>query len=707
MKRKFICGFLFSLSPALLFAQQPASVTPDTSYANGLTWEEVGGPACGYMISFTHNRNMPPGDQFYIEENITLFCTGTSTGWFKVLGGPNYSENWYNNDSPGYYWDGNSYGTVTSYARISPAMCSIAHADFRFVYVSANGSGNWHVSFSNMTYYLDHPPVLNDPSNYFVNSACDIPQTVNFPITSNSCGCPLLITVQYGDGGSFSYYPPPTGMYFTDTLQHTYNSPGIYSVKYRVSCDIFNSVYTEKTKYNFVQIGPDSCSNVGGKLYADLNSNCIFDTGDSVLISYPVRITVNGQSQYYAITDSSGNYSFILPDTANTYHIYFDAANFGMQNICPLNGYPVPSLPSLQNDFAVNCQSTFDLTGYFYTSRFTPGVLTSIFIKGENLNCNPVNAQVKLVKDPLLAYVSSQIPPSGINGDTLTWDYNNASFFNPFVNNLTVQPDSQATPNDTICLQLIIEPMSTDFNPNNNILESCKVVNTSADPNDKEVKTYLSTDGTVQDPSLIYTINFQNTGTAYARNIFILDTLNGKLDVNSFRIISASHKVKTDIFNGHVIKFRFENIMLPDSNDNKQASKGFIAYSIKPKLNPASESVIKNKAYIYFDFNAAVPTNMTYYRVQDFSSAANSAKQTGIQIIPNPFSEFFELVFPAFENEKPAELVLVNMLGVELKHIKVTGIKTYVSGNNFPAGMYFYYLKQQNNILSKGKFIVE
>jgi len=73
---------------------------------------------------------------------------------------------------------------------------------------------------------------------------------------------------------------------------------------------------------------------------------------------------------------------------------------------------------------------------------------------------------------------------------------------------------------------------------------------------------------------LTYKIRFQNTGTDTAFNIVVLDTLSDLLDVSTFVPLVSSHPYALEIVDSNVLKYSFENIMLPDSNINEPGSHG-------------------------------------------------------------------------------------------------------------------------------------
>ncbi len=132
------------------------------------------------------------------------------------------------------------------------------------------------------------------------------------------------------------------------------------------------------------------------------------------------------------------------------------------------------------------------------------------------------------------------------------------------------------------------------------------------DPNDKNVEPSGKKDErfVLKDETLTYTIRFQNTGNAEARDIRIRDTLDPSLDQSTFQLLESSHKVYTEQ-RGPNLEFYFRNIWLPDSLTNKEGSKGYLVYSINANADIEECTVVKNKAGIYFDFNPPVITNST------------------------------------------------------------------------------------------------
>ena len=169
-----------------------------------------------------------------------------------------------------------------------------------------------------------------------------------------------------------------------------------------------------------------------------------------------------------------------------------------------------------------------------------------------------------------------------------------------------------------------------------------QIVGNSYDPNAKTVNLPEQIDADTQD-ELLYTVYFQNTGTAPAQDIYILDTLSQNLDWNTFEFMRSSHVVGiSDLGNG-VKKFYFNGIWLPDSTTNFARSNGFVTYRIKEKINNTVGTEISNTAYIYFDQNPAIVTNTTYnINVKDLG-LEDLTQDINVKLFPNPANESIQI----------------------------------------------------------------
>lgn len=159
------------------------------------------------------------------------------------------------------------------------------------------------------------------------------------------------------------------------------------------------------------------------------------------------------------------------------------------------------------------------------------------------------------------------------------------------------------------------------------------VVRCSYDPNDKKVNPtgVGEANYTLLNQWLLYTIRFQNVGNDTAFSVTIIDTIDNNLDITTFQVLNSSHNEQTSIqTDDRVIKFSYENILLPDSTTDSEGSNGFITYQIKPLNDISENSVIENSAAIYFDFNSPILTNTTMntmvYVIPDYVSPTAKCK---------------------------------------------------------------------------------
>lgn len=240
----------------------------------------------------------------------------------------------------------------------------------------------------------------------------------------------------------------------------------------------------------------------------------------------------------------------------------------------------------------------------------------------------------------------------------------------------------------------------------------CLTIVGSYDPNDKNASPegfsaahFIKPNGEIE-----YLIRFQNTGTAEAINVFVLDTLSTHLDPATVSRISASHPFTWSLSGRGILNFRFDNINLPDSNANEAASHGFVSFRIRQKANLPDGTEIRNRAAIYFDFNAPIITNETWHTVQEKFMEVVDVKTPGIpegkiSIWPNPGGDFVNL-----EIEKLGFgehfLEIADAFGRVLRRVNFTGSQLRFARNGLPAGVYFFSVKNpEKAILAAGKMV--
>lgn len=339
----------------------------------------------------------------------------------------------------------------------------------------------------------------------------------------------------------------------------------------------------------------DSCSNI--VLYIDsMHSVSCLNTG---FASANVVNSSNGLFQWNTSPITFGNETNF--SNGGIYSVtYFDSSSFCM----------------LHRDFLIDEAEPFgsshDLNASIITTTFIPGFNATIFVDGFNDVCDTVSGQVLLVLDTLVDYNTAVPLPDYINGDTLIWDFTGLNYDSLHITpQVFVTTSTSAVMGSKVCFTLIITPIINDYDSANNIKTYCFPVINSYDPNDKQVYPQGACDDKfiLKDEILTYTIRFQNTGNSNAVNVYIIDTLPAALNINTVRILGNSHYLITEILPGNVLKFRFDNIQLPDSASDEENSHGYVIYETMPLSSVVSETPIENTAHIYFDFNPAIITN--------------------------------------------------------------------------------------------------
>lgn len=396
-----------------------------------------------------------------------------------------------------------------------------------------------------------------------------------------------------------------------------------------------------------------NCGTVSGYVYLDSNSNCSFDIGDYYLPNRQVQLSTGD----FTFTDMNGYYQFNnVPFGSHTVSQittvpYYLNACTQASNVT-LNA---SNNNSMYNNFKDSLGVQADEYVYLIGTRYIPGLAPTwvgAWIKIEQVNNSQywIQNKVTLLLNDSLDFSSASITPANItptpNGDSITWFVNIPPFSNwgnSATNEILVYIN---TPTNlslgsllTSCASVV--PLNlTDINMLNNTTCISKLVATSFDPNDKSVQPEgWGPEGviTLQQNTLDYQIRFQNTGTAPAQNIEIIDTLSDKLDVSSLEVNGYSHPYQLEVLNGHILKFKFNNIMLPDSGSNLQGSMGYINYRIKQKATNQLGDVILNSAAIYFDYNSPIITNTTKNTI-GLPLAVNGVKEqtTKLMVFPNP-----------------------------------------------------------------------
>ena len=236
----------------------------------------------------------------------------------------------------------------------------------------------------------------------------------------------------------------------------------------------------------------------------------------------------------------------------------------------------------------------------------------------------------------------------------------------------------------------------------------------SYDPNDKQgFPVGVTENHNIEENQPIeYLIRFQNTGTDFARDVYIKDTIDiAVLDITSVRPGASSHDYEFSISNQGILTFLFEDIMLLDSFSNEPESHGYVKFKINQIADLPKDTEIENKAAIYFDFNPPIITNTTWHTVglpEEIISTVYTpfSRESEIKVFPNPAqSSFLVVVEDMVLNNGVVELYSTD--GTLVKRSVITSVQPEISVEGLPKGMYFFTLKDQGQIKGKGRVILQ
>lgn len=299
-----------------------------------------------------------------------------------------------------------------------------------------------------------------------------------------------------------------------------------------------------------------------------------------------------------------------------------------------------------------------------------------------------------------------------VNGDTLIWYYSNLSnlsngaYWNSFSSGVHLTPDITVNIGDTLCFLTFTNVPAADIDATNNNSSVCIPIVNSFDPNMKEVIPagdgplgYIP-EGTSK---LTYKIHFQNTGTAEAYNISIIDTLESDIITGSFRFLSTSHTCSPEWLAPNIVKFNFYNIMLPDSNTNEPLSHGYVQFSVEIDSSLAPGTSIENTAYIYFDFNAPIVTNTAVNTIEIPLGIENVAAFNDLIIYPNPTSGKITI---STKNTEVLEVQIFNVMG-EIVYYTTLPSGKEIDLSELAKGFYQVKTISRNNEIKINKLLIQ
>jgi len=392
------------------------------------------------------------------------------------------------------------------------------------------------------------------------------------------------------------------------------------------------------TTFTYVVSTTPAYGYITGNIYFDNNQNCVYDGTDYPLANYYV-VASNGVNSYYGYTNANGDYQIWVP-VGNYTVTPYSSVNLTSGCTSSYNANVTNGSTISGNNFSYYEAPFFDVCVNAWSPGIVPGFNGTYYVYINNYGNQTADGSVCITLPSPLTFVSSTPAATSVTGNVICIDYTGLiggatgfytiTFYTPPT--LALGTPMVACVNATIT-------NGTDINPACNNYCYTRLVTGSFDPNDKTVSPAgenATGDVLVAEEEFTYLVRFQNTGTGPAVNITITDTLTSMLNPLSFEMLNASHPYTVEFINGNIIKWRFENIMLPDSGSNEPASHGHVQFRLNTQNTPVIGQVIENRANIYFDFNEPVITNTAINTFVAPNGLDEMYKNGNFSIYPNP-----------------------------------------------------------------------
>jgi uncharacterized repeat protein (TIGR01451 family) len=322
-----------------------------------------------------------------------------------------------------------------------------------------------------------------------------------------------------------------------------------------------------------------------------------------------------------------------------------------------------------------------------------PGLNYNLQPTQVNKGCDTISGQFFFVHDGQVVINSVTPAPDFTFGDTLIWNFSSLNYDDgPIVPIINVSAITGVSVPSTTIMKTWITPLA-DLDPSNNSKIYNVPIKNAWDPNVKSVQPqgvcpehYITNNQT-----MTYTVQFQNTGSTNAVNIYVLDTISANLDLTTLNILASSHYMYTEVLPGNVLKFNFDNINLADSASNEAASHGYLIYEINQQPSLADGLVLNNTAYIYFDNNPAVITNTAFNTIISVLPSCSAtglneqASSKNIVVYPNPTNSFITVI----SKTSCERITFTNVYGQVVKSVTPKSMQTQIDLTDLTAGIYF------------------
>ncbi len=435
---------------------------------------------------------------------------------------------------------------------------------------------------------------------------------------------------------------------------------------------------------NLYAIYTSYCFSYPGGLYNSVSGNLKYDFNNNGCSSGDINTTqmkmkmVDGDDISYTFTNTIGAYQLYNIKNTVSVNPVLENTNYTFSPTSFNYNYNTYGNSEIA-DFCLESSGNHPDLSITFLPYYKPiiGGVHRIFLSYKNVGNQIQSGTISLTKyTEGINLISSSILPDTSVLNVLNWNFTNLSPFETrtilleyYVNSPTSSPPVNI--GDFYHFNATITSPQGDENLTNNSYDLYQEV-VSGCPK-QEIVQARSAQNTLSssDDYLDYVIFFENEGSENVNKVVIKDLLPSTLDVNSLRIEASSHAFRAKLSSNNKLEFFFDDISLQPSSVNPTASRGFIAFRIKPSNTVALGTVIENFATIYFDNNFMATTSVastTISSLKDKSFDTNNL----FSIYPNPVHD--KLNIETKQSIKIKSISICNMLGQLVQHYSNTNL---------------------------------
>lgn len=429
-----------------------------------------------------------------------------------------------------------------------------------------------------------------------------------------------------------------------------------------------------------------------------IKGKTLFDAGNNGCTNNAVNMpsvsisSTNGSYTLGTYSDNDGNYIINFPFYQTPTTINTNATtNYTGLSVAPnVDNWAITSGGNDKTvNFCISGSIPVDADIAIASGVFRPGINSTIPIYINNKSGQSIAVNPKLIYDNTkFNFVSTT--DSGTNStNEVNWSFTLQPFEQKkLLVHFFIPTNVQG--GDIASFSSNLGASYTDANNANNAKSITLTAVNSYDPNDKTAMEGATVQYSDKDKFLNYRIRFQNTGTAEAINVVVVDNIQPNYDLSTLEVLGSSHTMRTEIL-GNQVKFIFDNINLDWEANNEPASHGFVDFRIRPISSVSINETLENKGEIYFDYNLPIITNKSIVTIVSSTLNVENNTLNKFQIYPNPTKD--KIYFKDLKN-----ISKVNIYDLQGRLMKTDLSKhNYSDLSALKKGIYFI------EILSNGK----